>query len=329
MMLKKIYTLVVVVLTLTSSNLLAQQMPLYSQYMFNHFLINPATAGLDGYTSVNLTAREQWVGLAGAPSTYSVSGQTRLLNGAFLFSKAAVRKTSSRASRDSRVGLGANIYNDHNGLINRAGLQLTYAYHLPMDEAELSFGLTGSFYQFSINKNKMELLDQDDDLINQSDLSMILPDLNFGVFYTAKDYYAGVSVAQLLQSSIQFGNSGYEEYRMYRHYFITGGYKFVLDRDYMLEPSTLIKISKQGRPQIDLGTKLYIRNDYWAGLSFRTGSAFVLMGGLTVDKYSFGYAFDYTLNSIRKNTFGSHEFMIAVKFGDSARRFRWLKNSRS
>jgi hypothetical protein len=49
------------------------------------------------------------------------------------------------------------------------------------------------------------------------------------------------------------------------------------------------------------------------------------MGGISVDKYHFGYAFDYTLKSIRKHTFGSHEFMFAVKFGDNARRYRWLK----
>ena len=55
----------------------AQQMPLYSQYMYNKFLINPAAAGSEGYTSFNITAREQWVGYAGAPSTYSLSYQAR------------------------------------------------------------------------------------------------------------------------------------------------------------------------------------------------------------------------------------------------------------
>ena len=44
-------------------------LPLYSQYLYNKFLINPAHAGSDGYTSLNLTVREQWVGYAGAPRT--------------------------------------------------------------------------------------------------------------------------------------------------------------------------------------------------------------------------------------------------------------------
>ncbi|GAH39388.1 unnamed protein product, partial [marine sediment metagenome] len=43
-----------------------------------------------------------------------------------------------------------------------------------------------------------------------------------------------------------------------------------------------------------------------------------------VNQLYFGYAFDYTLTSIRKHSFGSHEVMIALKLGDNARRYRWL-----
>ena len=57
----------------------AQQLPLYSQYLYNKFLINPAVAGSDGYTSLNLTARKQWVGLSGSPQTFSFGAQTRFL----------------------------------------------------------------------------------------------------------------------------------------------------------------------------------------------------------------------------------------------------------
>jgi type IX secretion system PorP/SprF family membrane protein len=293
--------------------------------MFNKFLVNPAVAGLDGFTSVNLTAREQWLGMPNAPRTHSVSAQTRLIKGSFILSKNSVRKVTSQASRDSRVGVGLNIFNDKNGLVDRTGFQGTYAYHIEMDESELSFGLAASIFQFSINKSKMTLLESGDETIDNSDLAMWIPDLNFGMFYSAKNYYGGLSIEQLTQSSIQFGYSGYNEYRLYRHYNLMGGYRYDINRDYSIEPSFLMKISDQARAQLDINAKLYIQNEYWAGVSFRTGSAFVLMGGVSVDKYHFGYAFDYNLNSISKHSFGSHEFVIAVKFGDNARRFRWLK----
>jgi len=324
-MIKKISVLFFILLGLLKINTSAQQLPLYSQYMFNKFLINPAVAGLDGFTSINLTAREQWLGMANAPKTHSFSAQTRLIKGSFILSKNAVRKVTSQASRDSRVGVGINIFNDKNGLVDRTGVQLAYAYHIELDESELSFGLAGSLYQFSINKSKIKTLEDGDELIDNSDLSMLIPDLNFGVFYSAKNYYGGFSIEQLTQSSIQFGFSSYEGYRLYRQYNLTGGYRYDINREYSIEPSFLMKISAQSRAQVDINTKVYIQNEYWAGLSFRTGSAFVIMGGVSVDKYHFGYAFDYNLSSIGKHSFGSHEFVFAIKFGDNARRFRWLK----
>ena len=38
-----------------TGNSYAQQVPMYSQYIMNGFLINPSFAGRDGYTTVNLT----------------------------------------------------------------------------------------------------------------------------------------------------------------------------------------------------------------------------------------------------------------------------------
>ena len=75
--------------SLLLTNAFGQQLPVYSQYMMNMFLINPAIAGADGYTSVNLTAREQWLGLPDSPSTQALSFQTRLLKRSYISSDAA------------------------------------------------------------------------------------------------------------------------------------------------------------------------------------------------------------------------------------------------
>ena len=54
-----------IVLSFIFGTAVAQQVPMYSQYIMNGFLVNPSFAGRDGYTTVNLTVREQWVGMAG------------------------------------------------------------------------------------------------------------------------------------------------------------------------------------------------------------------------------------------------------------------------
>jgi type IX secretion system PorP/SprF family membrane protein len=322
---KKIILFTIITLSSWLANLEAQQLPLFSQYMFNTFLINPAVAGLDGVTAINLTAREQWLGLKDAPRTHVITAQTRLDADNFITRFVHLHKNDDKGSVEGKVGLGVNFYNDINGLVERTGFQFTYAYHLPFELSELSLGLSLTGYQLTINKSRMILNDYSDQLYNNSDFSRFMPDFNFGAIYSTKDYYIGFSIAQLMQSSVQFGNSGVSDnYRLYRHYYIHGGYTYPINRDYVLQSSMLLKISKTAVPQMDISSKIIYQNDYWAGLSFRTGSAFVLMVGVTVDKYSFGYAFDYNLNAIRLHSFGSHEVMITVKFGNNTKNFKWL-----
>ena len=73
-----------------------------------------------------------------------------------------------------------------------------------------------------------------------------------------------------------------------------------------------------------MGTKLYFRDDYWFGASVRTSGDLIFTAGVRVKMMYFGYAFDYSLSSIRKFSYGSHEIALAVKLGDNARRYRWL-----
>jgi Type IX secretion system membrane protein PorP/SprF len=48
------------------SNLVAQQLPQYSQYMLNQMAINPAVAGKDEFSEVRSNNRLQWVGITDA-----------------------------------------------------------------------------------------------------------------------------------------------------------------------------------------------------------------------------------------------------------------------
>jgi type IX secretion system PorP/SprF family membrane protein len=305
----------------------AQQLPLYSQYMMNKFLLNPAVAGSEGYTAINLTAREQWIGFGDSPLTHAVSAQTRILRNSFISKSASIRKRQKGGSRSGKVGLGGYVFNDRTGILNRTGVQLTYAYHIFISPGQLSFGLSGTAYQLSIDQSKLRLETpnpSDDPFFQKVNSSMIIPDANVGVYYSDPKMYIGLSASQLFQASLKFGNKGYEEYRLLRHYFLIGGYDLNISDFIMVEPSFLVKTSETWRFQVDAGAKVYFQQNYWAGLAYRTGGAIIGMGGVKVDKFFFGYAFDYTLSSIMKHSLGSHEFMFAVKFGDSARRYKWL-----
>lgn len=323
MRITRIYFLLAIVFFFSHKGL-SQQLPLYSQYMMNKFLLNPAVAGSEGYTAFNLTAREQWIGFKDSPKTHALCAQTRVLKNSFVAKGTAIRRKRKNTSRSGKVGLGGYVFNDQTGLVSRTGFQLTYAYHILIQKGQLSFGLSGTAYQFKVDREKLRLYEQDDELINTFDNTMIIPDADVGVYYSDPKMYAGLSASQLFQSSLKFGKKGYENYRLKRHYYLMGGYNIDLNNDMILEPSLLLKASEGWSFQMDLGAKLYFMEDYWGGLMFRTGGALILMGGVKVDKFYIGYAFDYTLSSMMKHSFGTHEFMLALKLGDSARRYRWL-----
>lgn len=302
----------------------AQQLPLLSQYMFNGFLVNPAAAGADGYTAVTLTAREQWLGMKDAPKTHIIAFQTRLLKNSHVSRNRSVWRRFLQKSRSGRVGLGGYIYNDKNGIIDRTGAQFTYAYHLKLRNNQLSFGLSANIYQYSIDRAKLELENPTDNLVNNSDLKMYIPDFSFGVYYTTREYYVGFATAQLMQSSLQLSNDNSSQFRSYRQYSVTAGYNFELNKKMSILPSMYVKLTNQLVPQVDLSAKMYFNESYYAGLSFRTGSAFIILGGITIDKVTVGVAYDYNLNSIRRHNYGSFELMAAMKFGDNARRYKWI-----
>lgn len=321
---KLTYCLALLLTLIVSKPLHAQQLPLFSQYLFNGFLVNPAYAGLNGYSTVNLTAREQWVGLENAPTTHIVSFQTRILKQSFIRKSAAARRKLMRKNTSGRVGVGGYIYNDRVGLINRTGGQATYAYHIKLDKGtNMSFAVSGSLYQFSIARDKIQTEMSRDLLLDNIALNMWIPDVSIGAVYSSPTYYAGFSANQLMQAYLKLGSSIDNTYRLYRQYNLTGGYRYEIDKYKAIEPSILIKMTNQLVAQADITTRVYI-DDYWGGISYRTSGAAIIMFGVQVDKLLFGYAFDYNFNSLQKQTYGSHEFMVAFKFGDSASRLRFL-----
>jgi type IX secretion system PorP/SprF family membrane protein len=327
---KLIYILFFVILGQIS---VAQQLPLYSQYLYNKFLINPAHAGSDGFTSFNLTAREQWIGYSGAPRTYSISFQTRILKRGYKLKTSLSNRTVYRPKTDGKVGLGGYIFSDKNGLVQRTGFQTSYSYHMWLhDYTQLSLGLALTGYYFSVNVNETTFEDPNEPwLTNDLRRGVFVPNADFGIYLLNPRFDFGFSAQQLFGSSVKIGDYAYKNYRMYRHYYMFGSYSFITGEKTELEPAVLLKMSELFMPQADIGLTYIYDQNFWAGLSYRTSGAVIgnvrfkfVPSWLKSTTLFIGYAFDFTSNKIQSVTYGTHELTVALKFGDSSRRFRWL-----
>ena len=303
-----------------------QQLPLFSQYLYNKYLINPAVAGSDGYTSVSLTAREQWVGYYGAPRTFSVSWQTRMLKKSFILKQTRVKREVYRPKSDGKVGFGGYVFSDKNGLIQRTGFQLSYAYHMWLQKStQLSFGLGFTGYYYKIDEKQINFEDPNEPWLNNNlRRGIFVPDLTFGLYLLNAKYSFGFSADQLSEASAKIGGSAYKNFTMSRQYYLFGSYDFSQGSSIIIQPAVLLKMSEQLKPQVDIGGTFIYNQGFWTGLAYRTSGALIANVGVKYQNIFFGYAFDFTLQEIQRITYGTHELTVALKFGDNARRYRWL-----
>ena len=294
---KIILSLVLVVIVVIQVK--AQQLPQYSNYMINNFAMNPAVAGSTKYFEGVSTNRYQWVGLTDAPRTYILTAQGPM--------------------KSMNVGLGGSVYTDIVGPTRRIGASFSYAYHLKLtDKVKLSMGLSAGIVQFTIDGSQIALRDPGDAVLTNGLQSVISPDFGAGLYAysTDKKWYVGASVPQIMQSRINFVNVTTSTLsRLDRHYYITAGYRYKLNDNYVLEPSTCIKYATPAPVQFDLGLRLIYQDKIWLGTVYRyLDASAILLGYKLTQNMSFAYSYDFTTSNIRRYSSGTHELMIAIRF---------------
>jgi len=310
-----VYTLIYFSLML--GDVFAQQMPVYSQYFINGFVINPALAGSDGTIKFQVSARDYMIGVGASPKTYTASGNGRLLR-----QKIAV-KDGKPSSQSGRVGMGGLIYSDRNGLVNRIGMQYTYAYHIDFFNSQLSLGLSAALSQTRIDAQKLDFNDPEPLLKDGFGNLAYVPDAVLGICYIKQEYYIGLTASNLFQRSIRFGEYN-NNFILYRHYFLHGGTSFDVGMEGYVAPAFLLKATSNGVYQGEISTRYSYKDDFWLAGSWRTPQIAALMIGMRSKNIFISYTYEYNFNISRSFSFGAHELSLIYRMGDTARRYRWL-----
>ncbi|MBN2613962.1 MAG: type IX secretion system membrane protein PorP/SprF [Bacteroidales bacterium] len=282
--------IILLLATLTIQAVYSQQIPHFSQYTLNHYMLNPAATGTTETMPVAFTFRKLWAGIEGSPSVQLLSGDIAVADA---------------------MGAGIKIFNQQEGPLRRTGLEATYSYHLDLNSAgtKLSFGLSGLFYQVYLNKSELNVEDPDDEVFMGTD-KMTVPDASFGMYLYDENYYVGLAVPQLFNRNVDFKTDGVLQNKQVRHYYFHGGYRFELNTDLKLEPSLLLKFVEAGLFQADINARVLYKDMLLGGLSFRTSEALVFQVGYQVQNFTIGYSFDLVLNALKAQTIGSHEIML-------------------
>lgn len=296
----------------------AQQKALYSQYMSNYFILNPAVAGFEKDVNIRMGYRNQWVGFDGAPKTFYLSGEGALFNYEL--------KRSRRAQPFH--GVGGFVYTDQTGPTTRTGALASYAYHVPLNrDIFLSSGFFAGFQQFRFDPSKVRLAEgiDSDPVTNHGRIDAFMPDLTVGLFLHSKEFYVGASLFQVLGNKIYEAEGTEEVSRLSRHLFVSGGYNLDVHDKIMVTPSVLLKYVYGAPLQADINVKgaYYFSkrrqksvydDQLWAGLSYRTQDAIVgLVGVQFQEQFQLSYTYDVTVSPMRHQSAGSHEITLGYR----------------
>lgn len=275
----------------------AQQDPEYTHYMYNMSVINPAYAtGTPLMMNFGGLYRAQWVGIDGAPKTFTFFGHTALSD--------KIEVGLSLVSDD--IGDGAkketNAYADFAYVLNLGG------------KNKLSLGLKAGFSALQSNFNGFLLQSGNaaTDAAFAEDINVTKPNIGIGAYYFRDNFYIGLSAPNLLKAKQIEEKSGLNAYGSEEiHTYLTGGYVFQLNDMWKIKPASMAKFVKGAPVAVDITANVLYDDKFELGAAYRINDSFSALANINVTpSLRVGYAYDYTLSNLGQFNSGTHEIML-------------------
>lgn len=280
-----------------SNDSYAQQDAQYTQYMYNTLSINPAYAGSRDVLSFVGLYRTQWVGLDGAPDTFTASLHSPV---------------------GEKVGLGLNVTHDKIFITNETFIDIDFSYTLDMsDEGKLALGIKGGGHFLNIDTNRLNSGafnsgDTDAEINIDNKFS---PQIGLGAFYYTDTFYLGLSAPNILETEHfdenAANNNSIATAKERVNLYLMAGKTFNLNTDLKFKPSLLFKLVKGAPLQADLSGNFLIKEKLTLGLAYRWSAALSAMAGFQIsDKLLLGLAYDRETTELRQFNDGSYEVFL-------------------
>jgi type IX secretion system PorP/SprF family membrane protein len=276
--------------------------PVYSQYLQNGLLINPAYAGSRGALSTFLSYRMQWMGISDAPVFQSVSLNAPMKN--------------------DKVGLGLMAQFMQFGFTKSQSIYASYAYRISFGKGKLSFGLKAGFDRSNTNYSGILTTIKNDPVFITDNKPYFLPNFGAGIYYYADKIFAGASIPAFLSYKKNTSTGSVEAHHSINDYDIifSAGSLFTFTEALKFKPSVLIDYSldkTKKLTQFDLNGNFIFGDLIWVGGSWRTSEQ-VVVGIFQVQinpQLMCGFSYDYPVGRMSSFSKGSTEFILRYEFG--------------
>lgn len=296
----------IAILVLSGFTAFAQQLPQFTQYMFNTISINPAYAGSRETLSVVGLHRSQWVGLEGGPETQTLSVHTPL--------------------RNEKMGVGISFINDKLGYENFSYLYADYSYTINTGKTtKLAFGMKAGVTHYTLDETLLNDPSVVDDPFFDDVSNRWSPNVGAGLFLHDARWYVGLSAPRILNIDYNKGHNGTIDYVALERisYYFTGGYVFNLNETTKLKPSVLLKATNGAPLSFDVSANFLFNEKFWIGGAYRINEQAAAIGGIADFQISrqlrIGYAYEYPISDLSAYTSGTHEVLLMFEVFKSKR----------
>lgn len=284
-------TVLLLLAALSSIPCRAQQDPLYGQYMFNPYLINPAYAGFANEMNITLGYRTQWTGFPGQPQTMYGTGSSSVLGG--------------------RGGAGIVLLNDQWGNLRNTDFSAAFSYRIPFKKSALRFGMQAGMQSFRIDYSDLNMNNPGDVAFASGDGSSLF-NVGAGAILSSERYFIGFSVPRMLPATYTSGGEKYWHHN--QHFYFMASWVSFLNERLRLKPSLLLR-GVQGAPlSADLSFTFNIDATHNAGIYSRNFNTLgLLLQTVLKNQYRIGYAFELPASDPGP-AFTTHELTLGIQF---------------
>jgi type IX secretion system PorP/SprF family membrane protein len=284
--------ILLLLLLISGVKIYAQQDPLYSQYMMNPLLINPAYSGITTDLNASVMYRKQWAGFEGSPVTMNANAHIALAN--------------------NRMGAGIIILQDQIGTDKTIEVTATYGYHIKLNnDLTLSLGLQGGVINYQSDYDNLKINRADTKFSNISEWK---PNIGSGLLLHNQRFMVGLSVPKLLKATSVGESVSTALYN--QHAYLFAGYVVQLSNRIKLKPWVLARTVSGAPISFDYAASLKVDDSYTLGLFTRNFSAYGFLAQINLgDTFRFGYVFELPTNKSVGTQFTTHEITLGVRLG--------------
>jgi len=266
-------------------------------------VINPAYAGSKEALSIGLLSRSQWVGVEGAPQTYTAAIHAPIME---------------------NMGFGFSVISDKIGPVEETNVYTDVSYSIQTSsDGILAFGVKAGVTFQNIGLLSLTQVTSNDPLFDEN-VKEVYPNFGAGVYYYTDRMYMGISMPNFLKTRhfVKGGgqiSSASEEMNSY----LTGGFVFELSDLVKFKPSFMASFALNTPISADISANFLFNEQFELGASYRLDDSIGCLVNIKLsNNLRIGYAYDYTISDMSDYSAGSHEVFLLYDFIFSRNNFK-------